>query len=938
MLRCADLLMCNQQLAVAAKRLEEALQCGLLAPVSAYICGTGGSSGAGGGRGVVVHGDTTGGSENTSSTGHSANNVTTTTNKSIFQQCMAEEQLHQQQYQHHLHTTLCLALHEKPHYPLYGAWTPLWHYTLRKLLYCLQQGGAWAQYRVVLANLLIPTSADGVNRLAMQPLSLLEDLFREFIALSTIPALSGDMSGGTDGSGVDVSGGVDSTLGHTDATGNTGDPTTAPQLAPLMRTESNLSIGSTSSADGATSPTTPTTPTTTVAAITTNTNTSGAGIGVANNKHGVPAPLPVLRLPFTNYFDIEIGMVEPYTTNTTNNYTTTNTYTETATTDDTTTATTDDTTTTTPTLVSGFEVIRDEWLQTSAVQIEGGSTGGYTIPIKVNVLLPGPVPVDDCYIVYRHFTADTIIHEMLNTEDGGGNSDGIGGEKSEEFVCTPTITTNATYATNATSAANTTNTTTKLILPPGTTTLHMHFTPPVLGDYRLDRIVITVGTAVFTHTFLPSISAATLHSYSYVTTDTLDDEADMHYGEGGGGGRVYSAGESAALAVLKEYFLQHAVIQVLPPADLLRLRGTVAPVVPLAQQDDAYFTLHTAPGEVVRDLVFRAWGREFDPAKSHSLNRFSDESRSVSIGLLSKNSDYSPITAHKTPTKTTNSNNTAFTPPPQFTPHPPIHSAHAPHTPHTPHTSQAITGFVPQKDATPAARRGRRAPLIDTDEYELIQQANAAVASLLAQQGRVRDIYRSGDTGDGSCVVVSVGNGSDWSVIETDSSTTGSSDNGSNGSSNQDDTHLFTSTTDTDVATFTANTMEQSRTLHVRVPFVTTIDTAATTSPVDVVLVLEVTGVLHRGGCTIPILLTTELTLHMCELVDMKVVAYPLYAGVNSSIHDGSGEVGSECKDANSGGGGVYSLLLQCYLSNSTEVDLELTGYGLSTQDPPSGE
>jgi hypothetical protein len=37
MLRCADLLLCNDQIAVAAKRLEEALQSGLLAPVAAYI-------------------------------------------------------------------------------------------------------------------------------------------------------------------------------------------------------------------------------------------------------------------------------------------------------------------------------------------------------------------------------------------------------------------------------------------------------------------------------------------------------------------------------------------------------------------------------------------------------------------------------------------------------------------------------------------------------------------------------------------------------------------------------------------------------------------------------------------------------------------------------------------------------------------------------------
>lgn len=783
MLRCADLLMCNNQLLVAAKRLEEALQCGLLAPAAAYICSQGPGYGAG-------------------SLGNPANK------RSIFQQCLAEEQLHQQQHLSHRAMNLATALQERMEYPLYGLWSPLWHWTLRKLLYCMQQCGKWEQYRIVIANLLVPTSADGVNRVHLQPESLLQDLLKEFIALSTVAVVPLLPQHQPHDSEVESAGVEEAVERLTIAEGEQGVVPTPASTA------------------GRASP---------------------AIIPVDPLKHPFYG-LPVLRLPLGNYFDISVGMIRSAPSASTSAVGGSDDY--------------------QPVLVKGFQVVREEWLPVAAMQCEGGRDSGYCLPVTLHSKLPGPVPVDSFVVVFKRFDADLIVHEMLQAGDNGSASadhtaiaDALQ-VSGEEFVCAPMVLTQLRDDSAVGDKP-------VLMLQPGTHSICMKFHPPTLGDYRLDRILLSVGTVLFESHLLPAISS-TLHQHPHLdalfSDETTRGGGGMVTEEGGGkalddaaGSRIYTAGEGRALAALKEYFSEHNIIQVLAPPDVLELCCTLPPTVPLRLEDDAYFTIRTFASDELVNLTVKVWGK--DSAGSAGGD---SGSNSLTRGVNGENGLASALKqAHGKP----------------------------------------VSGFVTEENATPAARRKQRVNPLDDDDVQAMASAAAAVASLLAQQtrDRIAPVRRVGSTEIDSAVL-SFADVVHWVVLQSDTS---------HGAAALD-TVIYEPIADVSSGLqILIAKVRSNRRLHLRVPF--TVD-AADEYGGDALLGIELTGQLMRGRCCIPITISRELPVHALQPISLTVEPYLL----DAALDDRWKAVAHR------------DVLLQARLHNNTEVPLELTSYGIA--------
>jgi hypothetical protein len=890
MLRCADLLMVNNQLAAAAKRLEEALQSGLLAPVTAYICNN---------RPAGLF---------TAATVSSPNGMGTSARRaSIFQKCLPDAQLHQQQEAQHRAFNFAAAevgAYVQAH-PLHGAYAQLWHWTLRKLLYCLQRAGDWERYRVVLANLLIPTSPDGVTRIALEPASLLTDTLKEFVALSTLPAATTATTTADDCSAsLPPSQSLDEIISEPIV-----DSGPIPPPPPL---EKESVVDETVSGEGSIELSLP--PSVNPSAVPSfNDAALEARSGVPEKSAAVAVPsltLPALRLPLGCYFDVQLGMVRPRMP---------------------------DAAGWEPKLVKGYEVVREEWLPVTSMQCEGGREGGYCLSVVLVSHLPGPVPVDALCVVYKRFSAETIVAQMIQDRDhardlpgnnvnGTSTADSVLAIAEDEFMCQPVVLALPDCTTDTRGA--------KLILEPGAHPLCMAFAPPSLGDYRLDRIVLVVGTAVFESHLLPELPAMGtsdggrgLHSYhgaqfpqqsvhgdAQLTSAMLRDDILGSPGLAGlallddldpvapllredSGGRVFSAGESAALSVLKTYFQRHRIIQVLPPEDLLSLCGTVAPSVPVMQTDDAYFTAQTRPGDEVTDLRITAWGEGCDGVSSlsNSLNspRINEEAlrgvaalaSAVGTGLGSKSLSASVSASAAAALKLAQ--------------------------------GKSPVGFVPEEQATPAAMRRRRADPLDQDEAEAMANAAAAVASLLAQQAS--DSQRSsrrGASGESTHNVelqLSVGEVEQWCVMST-------SADGANAqvvtlqSAEQGGTTPRGGGLETGAQHGLLGRVDGGVCLHVRVPFITQpVDpTVAGEMTGEAVLTVELSGTLRRAGCLIPVNVAREVRVCARPLVSMQLEPHhqcPLLSAAGSR-----------------------DVLLQAEISNNTEGVLELTGYGIVLQ------
>jgi hypothetical protein len=887
MLRCADLLMVNNQLAAAAKRLEEALQSGLLAPVAAYICSN---------RPAGLF---------TAATVSSPNGMGTGARRaSIFQKCLPDAQLHQQQEAQHRAFNFAAAevgAYVQAH-PLHGAYAQLWHWTLRKLLYCLQRAGDWERYRVVLANLLIPTSPDGVTRIPLEPTSLLTDILKEFVALSTLPAATTATTTADDCSAsLPPSQSLDEVISEPIV--DSGPIPPPPPLEKESVADETVTVElSLPASDNPSS-----VPSLSDAAL-------EARSVVPEKSAAVAVPsltLPALRLPLGCYFDVQLGMVRPRMP---------------------------DAAGWEPKLVKGYEVVREEWLPVTSMQCEGGREGGYCLSVVLVSHLPGPVPVDALCVVYKRFSAETIVAQMIQDRDHGrdlpgNNANGTNTAASvlavaeDEFVCQPVVLALPDCTTNTRGA--------KLILEPGAHPLCMAFAPPSLGDYRLDRIVLVVGTAVFESHMLPELPVAGtsdggrgLHSYhgaqfpqqsvhgdAQLTSAMLRDDILGSPGLAGlallddldpvapllredSGGRVFSAGESAALSVLKTYFQRHRIIQVLPPEDLLSLCGTVAPSVPVMQTDDAYFTAQTRPGDEVTDLRITAWGEGCAGVSSlsNSLNspRINEEAlrgvaalaSAVGTGLGSKSLSASVSASAAAALKLAQ--------------------------------GKSPVGFVPEEQATPAAMRRRRADPLDQDEAEAMANAAAAVASLLAQQAS--DSQRSsrrGASGESThnvelqlsvgaveqwCVMSTAADGANAQVMMLQSAEQGGTTPRGGGLENGTQHGLL-------------GRVDGGVCLHVRVPFTTQpVDsTAAGEMTGEAILTVELSGTLRRAGCLIPVNVAREVRVCARPLVSLQLDPHhqcPLLGAV-----------------------GNRDVLLQAEISNNTESILELTGYGVVPQD-----
>jgi hypothetical protein len=891
MLRCADLLMVNNQLAAAAKRLEEALQSGLLAPVAAYICNN---------RPAGLF---------TAATVSNPNGMGTSARRaSIFQKCLPDAQLHQQQEAQHRAFNFAAAevgAYVQAH-PLHGAYAQLWHWTLRKLLYCLQRAGDWERYRVVLANLLIPTSPDGVTRIPLEPASLLTDILKEFVALSTLPAAT-TATTASDASRASLppSQSLDEVISEPIV-----DSGPIPPPPPL---EKEAVVDGTVSGEGSIELSLP--PSVNLSAVPSLSDPAlEARSGVPEKSAAVAVPsltLPALRLPLGCYFDVQLGMVRPRMP---------------------------DAAGWEPKLVKGYEVVREEWLPVTSMQCEGGREGGYCLSVVLVSHLPGPVPVDALCVVYKRFSAETIVAQMIQDRDhardlqgnsinGPGTTDSVLVVAEDEFVCQPVVLALPDCTTDTRGA--------KLILEPGAHPLCMAFAPPSLGDYRLDRIVLVVGTAVFESHMLPELPAMGtsdggrgLHSYhgaqfpqqsvhgdAQLTSAMLRDDILGSPGLAGlallddldpvapllredSGGRVFSAGESAALSVLKTYFQRHRIIQVLPPEDLLHLRGEVAPSVPVMQTDDAYFTAQTRPGDEVTDLRITAWGEGCAGVSSlsNSLNspRVNEEAlrgvaalaSAVGTGLGSKSLSASVSASAAAALKLAQ--------------------------------GKSPVGFVPEEQATPAAMRRRRADPLDQDEAEAMANAAAAVASLLAQQAS--DSQRSsrrGVSGESTHNVelqLSVGAVEQWCVMSTTA-------DGANAqvvtlqSAEQGGATPRGGGLETGAQHSLLGHVSGGVCLHVRVPFTTQPVDPTTAGEVtgEAILTVELSGTLRRAGCLIPVNVAREVRICARPLVSLQL------------------EPHHQCPLL--GVPGSRDVLLQAEISNNTENILELTGYGVVPQD-----
>jgi hypothetical protein len=743
---------------------------------------------------------------------------------------MAGKQLHQQQEGQYrtLNFAAALAPEHYEVYPLHGAWAQLWHWTLRKLLYCMQRTGKWEEYRAVLANLLVPLSPDGVSRLSLQPESLLADILNEFVALSSLPARA-----------------------------------SAPPSAPAAPKTIAAPVGD--SVEESTSPAGDMLEIDGIALIEDTLEPARPPPGT------LPTSLPLLRLPLSSYFDVAMGMVRPRQV---------------------------DETRWSPRLVKGYEVVREEWLPVSAMQCEGGREGGYCLPIVLHSKLPGPVSADALCAVYKRFSAETIVTQTMHARDTSSMADSTDGDSAttlagilaiadDEFVCQPMRPAGAEGPA--------------LVLEPGTRSLCMAFQPPALGDYRLDRIVLVVGTAVFEAHMLPEVCIASApRAYAASTEPSnlpgrddmfaspglaglslLDDLDATTRGEEDRGARVFTAGESAALDALKTYFRQHHIIQVLPPDDLLGVTATVARSVPVAQCDDAYFTADAWAGDELHDLKISAWGESTSGLTSSiSLTRSGDGSLSNSGNL---GGSLNRLNTAQSATATALKLAQGLSP----------------------------AGFVPAEQATPAAMRRRRADPMDDEEAQAMASAAAAVASLLAQQAnasRHNSNRRGGDAGDGSGGVdleLVVACAEEWAVAAT-----------------VDDAAAAPVPLSAFEAEDSAVGKQQASLgdvkgkvkLHIRVPFSVhrpalgaSQGHAADGQAGEVVLKVELSATLTRAGCTIPVCVTKEVVVRALPLVSMTLEAY-------HTCTVGSAEAGRV-------------VLLQAALFNGTNDALELTSY-----------
>lgn len=833
MLRCADLLMCNNQLVVAAKRLEEALQCGLLAPAAAYIC----SKGPG-------H--------------HTAGPLSSShaNQRSIFQQCLAEEQLHQQQYLQHRAMNLATALQERMEYPLYGLWSPLWHWTLRKLLYCMQQGGQWVEYRIVLANLLVPTSADGVNRVPLQPESLLQDLLREFISLSTVASTSAVDS-------------VNSRAVEAEHAVEAADASSAPP-PPVLVPES------------------------------------------PKQHQQRFAGLPVLRLPLGNYFGISVGMIRTAAAAKASDVVDAGAGTAGAGAASPSDGTTNDENhDPEPVLVQGFQVVREEWLPVAAMQCEGGRGDGYCLPVTLVSKLPGPVPVDSFVVVYRRFDAEGIVHQVLHAEDKNLHQNSSHEDcfkaSADEFVCAPMALQQPTAEGSKA----------VLMLEPGVHNICMRFHPPTLGDYRLDRILLSVGSAVFESHLLPALSDTSSHLYPHpymasAQANTGGTSLDAMFGDettrngagvamsltrgedtsmtnGGmddaaGSGRMFTAGEGRALAVLKEFFKEHSIIQVLPPPDLLQLCASLSSAVPLQQEDDAYFTLRTFSADVIHNLTVTVCG-----AGGGGVGGYSSAGGDSGSLFLTRGAAGELGSAQNA-----------------------LKLAHG---------SRAVSGFISEENATPAARRKRveQHNALDEEEVQAMASATAAVASLLAQQARDRDASSKRGMGTGAVAgnaVVTVADPAHWAAFASDIGACADSGD-SRDSSVSLDPVTFERTSDISVDPPSVGIqipqLPSNKRLHLRVPF-TVAAAEGCASGGEAALSIELKGLLVRGPCRIPISLRKKVSVRALQPVTMLLEPFVL-----------------EAESGAAGNVATRDVLLQARLRNNTEVALELTSYGLAS-------
>lgn len=225
------------------------------------------------------------------------------------------------------------------------------------------------------------------------------------------------------------------------------------------------------------------------------------------------------------------------------------------------------------------------------------------------------------------------------------------------------------------------------------------------------------------------------------------------------------------------------------------------------------------------------------------------------------------------------------------------------------------------------------------------------VVTPLPLQSRSRDVYgRSSDSGDHRSVLLCVSDAAQWRVLvtpnthrntnitttTTNNNTNSNCNNDSSGSSNDSDskdgvyhvssTHSAHSaidpaatenTTADGAVCYTIGALAENSILHARIPF-RTLSEGGTENGTTVSMVVEVSGLLLRGGCRMPIQVCTEVVLNLSHYVTMTMTAYPL----------------AELSISNS----PDKLLLQCHLANSSDTAVELTGYGVHTsENGPAG-
>lgn len=255
-------------------------------------------------------------------------------------------------------------------------------------------------------------------------------------------------------------------------------------------------------------------------------------------------------------------------------------------------------------LAKGYQIIHDEIHPVTAVQVVGGIPK-HTLTLKINSTLASAVRASTVTAVYKKFSVNSLLgafrngavfqnHAHFSTQNTPlstpfalkeGARLALSSAKSnlileeDEFECTP-------FAIDTAAAADADGdagcaAVKGFTIQPGANEIAVTFSPPAIGEYYFDRLVISVGSTMM---FVSKILLDRLES-SFNPKDGLTSDTSL---------QLHNA--------LQSYFDEHFLINVQAPSDLLHLNAVTPSFTPINQLDELSLEFCTKANEKIKNL------------------------------------------------------------------------------------------------------------------------------------------------------------------------------------------------------------------------------------------------------------------------------------------------------------------------------------------------